>query len=50
MKFKNFIKSSFIRTKEGVTRFSAAFICSVLLFLTASLDILLPTAMDTELG
>ena len=40
MKFKEFLKNFYTGIKEGISRFSVAFVCSILCFLTASYQII----------
>ena len=46
MKLKEFFKNFFLRIKEGISRFLVAFICSVVLFLTVSFEIIFETNSD----
>lgn len=43
MKFKEFLKNLFSTVKDGISRFLIAFICSVLLFFTATFEIIFET-------
>ncbi len=46
MKFKEFLKNFFLNVKEGISRFSIAFICTVLAFLTISFEIIFEKGSD----
>lgn len=43
MKFKEFLKNFYASVKEGISRFSIAFICTVLAYLTISFEIIFET-------
>ncbi len=46
MKFKEFFKNLYTNTKDGISRFLVAFICTVLFFLTISCEIIFETNSD----
>ncbi len=46
MKFKDFLKNFYISVKEGISRFSIAFICTILAFLTVSYEIIFESSSD----
>ncbi len=43
MKFKEFLKAFYVNVKDGILRFSIAFACTVLFFMTLSYEILFET-------
>ena len=46
MKLREFLKNFFINTKEGISRFSIAFVCTILFYLTLSFKIIFITNSD----